>query len=342
MKELGLSIRNNAAWSIAIALEIILSLWIQTVIPHDGDIGIHVNTARRILRGQQLYCDIYNVGFPIQFYMRIPGVWAAEWLNLSYMNVAIVFDNIMALFSFALCMLAIKDVNFMRNAPMAGLVPLSLAFVLFVYPAIDSFTGEKEYFYWIYTIPYFLVSGARSLGITFSRRFLIIVGIGAALGFAYKPFFILTLLIVEVYMLYLHRSWKIILRPEAAYCIAVWAGYMLWFLLAFPCYNTIIYPLLKYYYYLSTSDYLEMFDQHYIKLIPFLLVIIGITHPLFRKGAPKPFFTICILALAGYTLTTIMQMQAYYHHFYPVISMAIFTCALMIAALEKEYEEKRS
>ena len=175
------------------------------------DISFLLYAAGRVLDGAILYVDLIEINPPLIVWLNVPVVAIAREFGISEILVYRVAVTLLLGGTIAACASILRPIE--RQAPSAipslRLSLLLIAFALFVLPRLDW--GEREHLTLALMLPYFLVGVARlsmraaapategaALGFGGGTRTkMVLVGLGAALGIAIKPQFVIVWLARE-------------------------------------------------------------------------------------------------------------------------------------------------
>ena len=318
------------------ALEAAVSVYLQTHISRFEDVVTPISLAQRILRGEVLYRDIITAIMPVFLYLRMPAVLIAQYTGLNVMAVSIATENILALASIALTLRILKNVPHFSALSLYGIGAV-LGAILFVLPYYDNIMGQQEYFFWLFSLPYFTLAAARAERIIPSVRFRLFIGAFAVIGFCYKPFYVIPLLLVEAYLCLIARSPRSLFRAESLTCGVLGVAYLLWTLFGMHYFGTILY--LASFYYEWHFDALTIAFYFSQKLLQFLVpALILLVYTLRRPMPLRRFLLVYLLALWGCAIAAIGQLKAtgYDYHLYPTIAMTLLACTVALIALKQQ------
>jgi hypothetical protein len=325
-------VNKNRFWILFLVFELILVLVLQWIKGPAGDVVIHLNTAERMIHGEKLYRDIIAFNLPICFYLRYPVIYLSEWTHISALGLSLVFDNLFSALSFCLCLKILNRLPFMKKSGVLGFLCASLGFLLFLVPAIQGMSGQKEFFFFIFTLPYFLLVALQEEEIGFSGSFRAGVAVLSAVGFAYKPTCVLPLLIVQGYRCLQARSLRPLLKMEFVLIFFLGMLYVESMFLFFEAYFKTIVPFTSYF--VFASPYQAALWPFVVRLLlPFAIpaFILWICQ-LYLKPPLHRFYNVLYLVAVGDVLNGVLQFKPYHHHFYPVYAAVWLIFALACAA----------
>src|SRR4051794_297607 len=204
----------------------------------DTDVSWQLWIAGRMHAGARLYRDIIEVNPPLWFWMALPVDRVATALHVAVDEVLIVGIGLLAALSLAATS---KLSDFGR--PRQALLLAYAAIILTVMPWMQA--GQREQLVLIGTLPYAALIAARREGRQIPAWLAVLVGIGAALGFALKHYFLVVPILLELWLLLsLRKDWRAV-RPETTAIVLVGLAYAASILLFAPDFLTAIVPLVR-------------------------------------------------------------------------------------------------
>lgn len=204
--------------------------------PLSPDVSGQLWIADRLRHGARLYVDISEINPPLWFWLAIPVDAAADMLGVRAEDILILMVGLSALAS-----LLATDLLIDRHSPAARLAILLFgACVLLIMPLRDL--GQREQLTLIAALPYVALIAARRTGRKVSLWLVLLVAGGAAIGFAFKHYFVGVPLSLELWLLWcLRRDWRPV-RPETLVLALGAASYIAAILLLTPEYLRISVP----------------------------------------------------------------------------------------------------
>lgn len=187
--------------------------------------------------GARLYVDIVEINPPLWFWMAMPIGWLAEVLDVRPEPLVIVAVGIAVLGAIrAVARLLGPDESRGRT-----LFLVYLAGILLLMPARDF--EQREHLALIGAVPYLVLAAVRREGRSLPPLLAIMIGTGAGVGFALKPYFLLVPVLIELWLLIsLRRTWRP-LRAETLALAAVGASYAAAVVILSPAYLADMVPL---------------------------------------------------------------------------------------------------
>jgi hypothetical protein len=185
----------------------------------DSDVAWQLWIAQRIHAGADLYRDIIETNPPLWFWMALPVDRVATLLHVRPEPVLVAAMGLLVALSLAATERLIRHIDPKPRTLMLGFGALALAAMPWAH------VGQREHIALIGTIPYAALIAARREGRRVPAGLAILIGIGAALGFALKQYFLLVPTALELWLLAgLRGRWRAA-RPETAAIVGVGLGY---------------------------------------------------------------------------------------------------------------------
>lgn len=291
------------------------------LVPIDADVSWLITVAERVLGGQRLYVDIFEVNPPASVWLYIPAVRLAQSIGIRAEAAVAAFAILAALASVAATLrLASRLKHTADPRWLAGIAGV----LLLLYPG--GLFAQREHFALILALP---VTAALAL-IDDDRRLelraALPLGLAAGLIFVLKPHLILAVALPTCWAAWQVRS----LRPflpsmaTAAVVVIAYAGAVLFFAPAYLDYIPVL-----------SATYLPMREKWYLLLAgPVVFIpaaLLALT--LLLRARPMPSLSVALfLASAGFALAGIIQGKGYGNHGMPgaILAFAAFAVLLLI------------
>jgi hypothetical protein len=289
-----------------------------SVIRANHDVAWLLYVTGRLLDGAQLYQDYLDPSPPFVFYFQIIPVWLARHFDIYEIGLYNVFVGGLIVLSLGCCRQLMNHIAGPQSPILKYVLLLGLAFLFSVLPL--GVFGQREHVMAILTFPYILLLTVRGYGATIRTPFAILIGVMAALGMAFKPFFLLLWGLGEAYLFLLRRkiSWRraenIAICLTTAFCGILFLAVKSSYLKILPFILDVYGPL-----HLSWGTML--------KNMPTCLWLLTLAFVLLLKNLPAR--TICMLrtlccASTAFFLITFIQRKNWFYHNYPLWVIACF------------------
>lgn len=319
MKAMALFPRKKASLVfISLLISIFIAAWLlQGQLFLNWDASWLMHAAQRMLAGGTYQEDFFETNPPLIFYLYLPPIYIHL---LSAWSLAICFRLyifLLAALSLGLCYQQAERIFSKENQRLVYWLVGSLAVIDLVLPLHEL--GQRDHLFVLLTLPYFL-----SLVYRLHQRekppLAILIGLLAGIGFALKPHFLITLLLLESYAAY-KQSIFFWWRAELLTLILFILGNCLGTLIFYPDYIYFMIPYAMRLYYTSISAPWSVIVFYPLALFcasPLLLCI-----PLMPKvRSERLLTTILLLALSGAVFSYLSQRTAFYYHLIPAFSLA--------------------
>jgi len=219
-----------------VATALLLTLWIGHI-PLDSDVAWQLWVAHHLRLGARFAVDIIETNPPLWFWMAMPIDGIAQITGASAGPILIALGALLCAGS------AIPTGRLGLGAQHPARLPftLYLLLMLLVLPLPDF--GQREHIALAGALPYAALGAVRRRHEPIPTRLAVLIGIGAALGFALKPYFLLAPLALEMWLaIALGRSWRPV-RTETVVLAFAAAVYALLAMILTPAFFTAVVPL---------------------------------------------------------------------------------------------------
>lgn len=271
-----------------------------------------LHVAGRILDGSRLYLDIIEVNPPLIFWLALPVVQLARWIDIDPLTL---WRLTVALALTASVMATARLLRSWRVLPW-------VAFVLFVVPGRPVF-GEREHLILAALMPWLAVA-VRRLRAQAAPDW---IGLPAAFAFALKPQY-LPLGLAVLWLEARRIGWRSALRlPEHRLTLGLLAVYVVAVVALTPEYLDVLRTYGGLY-----SDYLGaslpaiLTDRSvavaWVALVLYLLVRFGRT----ADRTPADLLALLVIASLGAVL---LQGKGLWYHYYPVLTAGLLLLAVL-------------
>jgi len=315
-------------WWLPLFTLCILAYCIQINIYLYKDITILLHLAAQVLQGETYTQDIFEPNPPMIFYLQIPAIIFAK---ISGIKIIYCF-RVYLLTLIVLCVVCshiLFEKLFKKSTILISLMSLALACILLFQPA--SQFGQREHFLIILTSPYLLLAACRLEKINIRKPLAFLIGIMAGIGFSIKPFFLTTLLLIELLFIYKQKNILGWLRIESITATMIILCYGVSVIFFFPAYWQIILPIWMPYYRGIIRPWLEVLTN---TSFLFCSAILGTSLLTNRKEEPHSTLKLIFsLALFGYLITYLIPRVAWFYHIIPALSIACLYFVLILGEL---------
>jgi hypothetical protein len=320
-------IRRPDARIAAVAMPLVLTIALLLFArpPFSTDVAWQFWVAHRLRDGATLYRDIMETNPPLWFWMAIPVDAAAGATGITPEAMLTIALGMAAALALAVTEGLLDHLPPGRRIALLG----GAAVLMLVMPLGD--TGQREHYALIAALPYVALAAARRRGRVVDARLAVAIGIGGALGFALKHYFLGVPVLLELWLL---GSGRRTLRPELAGLLAVGALYAAALLIAAPNYLAHVVPDLRLAYGAAAPRTLPQMIQltQYLWGLALLLLLPALA--LAGRGR-APLATALLVAAAGFGAAWLMQHKGWpYHAIATTGCLALALIALLAEAWE--------
>lgn len=290
----------------------------QYTLNHDVS-GI-LSMAGQMRGGTRLYADIVEINPPLIVWLSIPVSAAAE---LAHIAPAALFRVLVL----ALALACIGFAGMILHGRLNKTVELSLPPVI-CYSAIAVAGydfGQREHLAVLLSMPY-LATAVLRLNTENTRRSWRLIGAAlAAVGFAFKPYFLLVPFLVEGLILLQTRR-----LDGSAYVIAGFITlYFAAILIFAPAYLPLAIMLSKVY----GAGYLGISPFAFLLVPNFQIATICAAFAWVVRPAPRGIFHIYSAAALGFTVAALIQNKGWSYHWYPAAALCWLLFGLAATAI---------
>lgn len=319
------SVRGHIVPSLLVSLAIVAAaIAQQTTLGLNPDTSWLIVVSERMLGGDQLYRDVFELNPPASVLLTLPPVALAEWLG--WRAEAVLAGSMIAL-SLASVALTIRLLRpwVGEGALARWLVPAGL-FLTLILPGFNF--AQREHYALLAVLPWLALMAVRAEGLPASLRSALLVGLGAGVTAVIKPHFLLVLLLPILAASWRQRSAKLLWGPECVAVGGVIGAYLLVTLLLFPAFWTIAVPL-------AADGYLQNRQPLSVLLnsITMLLAAASLAASLLIGGRAMLRGPALMFALGGFAfgVAVVVQAKGFLNHQYPVLALALMAFGLTVA-----------
>lgn len=289
----------------------------------DSDVASQLWIAQRIHEGARLYRDIIEVNPPLWFWMALPVDRLATLLHLRAADVLIAGFGLVVALSLAVTERLLRHIEPARRTLFLAYAALILSALPWVH------VGQREQIVLIGALPYCALVAARREGRAASPQLAAAIGIGAALGFALKHYFLIVPTLLELWLLAVSgRRWRP-LRPETIAIAAVGAGYAAALLIE-QNYLTRIVPLVQLAYGAFGPRSSRFLFNPYVIVCGGLLAFTAAQARLLLNRSSSLAAALFVAAIA-FAATYFIQFKGWPYHTIPMLGCASLALAALLA-----------
>jgi hypothetical protein len=198
------------AW-LLIALVFAVAILLRQIVPLNTDVSWLLTIGERVLDGQRLYVDIVEINPPMAVFAYLPGVALARALGVDPKNVTDALILILAASSLLATARILRLSLLLSHVRLASLAIWAAA-VVTVLPM--QVFGQREHIATLTFLPALAVYALRGNREQPPLWSILMAGIGAGITLAFKPFFLVPVVLCILLTVIRSRSWQVLLSPE--------------------------------------------------------------------------------------------------------------------------------
>jgi hypothetical protein len=298
---------------------------LQQVLGHvNCDTSWFMTFAEKVLAGATPYIDISDPNPPAAFLAYVPAIALARATGLAPEPIVIFLAFAGALLSIGFAGLILKKTGQLR----AGETWPALAAASFVLLLVPAFCfAEREHLALILFLPILALCAARASGAKVPFMLVLLAGLGAGLGLAFKPYYAIPLGFAILYVALNRRAWRLLFMPEIFIITIVLGLYGLTIVWFFPAYLTQVLPL-------AADIYVPARETvFYVLTVPAFIANAALLLLLFaamRGRFDDPRIGIVCMASIGFLASYLIQSKGWMNHAYPGFALALLAGAFFL------------
>ena len=289
----------------------------------DSDVAWQLWIAGRIHAGANLYRDIIETNPPLWFWMALPVDRLAAILHVRIETVLIALIGAVSAVSLAATDRLTRHVAPHRRTVMLSYAALSLMAMPWLH------VGQREQIALIGTVPYAALVATRRERKPVPSALAALIGLGAALGFALKHYFLIVPILLELWLVVGGaRRWRPV-RPETIAVASVGVAYAVAVLVLEPDFLTTIIPLLEVAYGdVGAPSLRYLFGPQAMIGLVTLALLASQAKVLASKA---PLAGALFIAAVGYAAAYFVQLKGWTYHAIPFVGCASMAMAALLA-----------
>lgn len=289
----------------------------------DSDVAWQLWIAGRIHAGANLYTDIVETNPPLWFWMAVPVERLAVLLDVRIESLLVLAIGFVTALSLAATDRLAHHIEPARRSLLLAYGAIILAAMPWMH------VGQREQIALIATLPYAALIASRRENRSVSALTAASIGVGAALGFALKQYFLLVPAMLELWLVAgQRRGWRAI-RPETLALVAVGLAYAAAIAFIEPDFIGRIVPLIRLAY--------GVFGAPGIRYLfgPFAIVGLLLLGALSLRarvlsGRSTPIASAMAVAAIAFALVYFVQFKGWPYHAIPLIGCASIALASLL------------
>jgi hypothetical protein len=315
------ALRTRSEWiaPIAALAAAALAIAIQTLwLPIDADVSWLITVSERMISGDRLYVDIFELNPPASVWLYLPLVWLAQAIGTR--PEAVVAGAFIAggLASTVATLRIARRLDYASNQP--GLAA-ALPFILLVLPM--ALFAQREHAALLLALPALAAVAVIADGATLNKRAAFGLGLAAGLMVVIKPYFLFAVAFPGLWAAWKRRSLIPFVPALAGGAVAIGAYAAAIFAFA-PAYFDWL-PVIA-------RTYGAIHDKLWKLLLGpsfYPLLCLGLLYFL-RARRLSPLSVAWLLGAAGFLVATFLQAKNYPNHWLPAAALALAAVAAML------------
>ena len=294
----------------------------------DADVSWQLWVAHQLNGGARLYRDVVEGNPPLWFWMGMPVDALAQLTHVRSDHVLIALVGCCAALSLAATDRLLRAMPERRRA----LLLAYAALVLVAMPWLQF--AQREHIALIGALPYAALIAARRNGRVASVSLALLVGAGAALGFALKHYFLLVPISLELWLaISLRKAWRPF-RPETIAVAAVGIVYAAAFAFFAPDYFSVTLPMLILAYGATGAERaIDLFQPAVLTGLATLALLIAFRGTL--RSERTGIAAALIVAAIAFAAAYFIQSKGWSYHAVPLAGCAAIALAASLTAEQK-------
>lgn len=313
-------VKSNLLFLLLLGCVYLVAWYIQAQFYFNPDVSWLMLASQRLLSGGTYSNDFFEVNPPLILYLYAPAVLLAHSLHLAMQTAMTVYIFILASISLLLCGGLLTKILLPSHRLIFKPMIFILAALLLIYP-LHAY-AQREHLMILFTMPYFfLVSLRLEKNAVVPRPLAILIGFMAGLGFCIKPYFLIPLLLIEVYGCLFTRQIKNCMRPEVISIACVMVIYGLVILIRHHDYVSVVLPMVLFSYYQEVGlSYRQLLVDINIAIPVSACVFYSLLH---REQPYRALGNILCLAIIGLMMAYMVQHAGWSYQLLPALVMSI-------------------
>ncbi|HHN67241.1 MAG TPA: hypothetical protein ENK15_04285 [Thermopetrobacter sp.] len=336
------NVLSGARFGLALAGLLLLAAALRYPVALNLDTSWYLHAVARFLEGARLYADLIEVNPPLFFYLAVPPIALAKWPLADAKTLFITYVFALSFVSLALSWRLLRRHGGLTGGELRGFLLVS-AFVFWLLPGFDF--GQREHFAIIFIWPWLLLAALRARGGAVPAASAALIGAFAFFGLAIKPYFLLVPLLIEIWLLFIRRDWRLLFRPENLVLAVMMPAYPVLVALHHPAYFDVIVPMALQVYHLG---YDERTIIVLLSSLPAVVFVLLTAHALRHKWFSEELADtggdiarVFFLAGVAFLLTYFIQHKGWSNHLFVARAVLFPALALLMWRLAPPLIGKR-
>lgn len=295
----------------------------------NADVASLLYDTELFLSGGTYVKDFFETNPPMIFILYTPIVLFHKLTSFNIVSLTYFYFILIAFISLGFCHVLIKNILSEEDVYLKNAIICVLAYTFFI-ASLNDF-GQREHLLFIFCMPYLFALVCRAKNLAISRAQACLIGLMAGLVFSLKPFFLIPLILVELYLMVVKKSIKTWLRPESLMVLGIMVGYITYVFAYHPLYFNVLMPLISRFYFIGTEEYWSSIFTRPRVIFCFSVA----AYYLFSLHAKqfRELSQVLSLALVGFILAFMVPRSAWSYHVFPAYGVALVLTVIYIYSI---------
>lgn len=318
--------KSNRFLFVSVICCVLFAYFLQKQILFCGDVAYLLTVTELWWQGGKYTTDFFETNPPMILYLYLPGYLLSK-LGLPLIQAMRFYLFTLGFFSLWFSWLYLKKIFIKNAAIFLPIMSIAIVFNLFFLP-VNQF-GQREHLLMIFLLPYLLLAVLRLHQQTVNTYQAFAIGLIAGCGVALKPFFVIPLFFIELYLA-LQCNLRIWLRIELLALIFV--GILYLNLLYFFDANYIFHmlPLISHLYFIGMKEPWMAIFLHPVVIYCALVTACYFT---FKQIQAPHLAKLILLVMWGMVAAFTVPRAPWFYHVMPAFGFACLLWAYYYAEL---------
>lgn len=300
-----------------------VAYYIQTKLFLAGDVGYLIHAGSQLLAGASYGKDLFETNPPMILYLYLPPLFLAKALSISIATAVQIYVFSIAVLSISCCFNLLKRIFAEQDSLMVYIMTYTLMCV-FLFMPVNQF-GQREHLLMMFMMPYLFAAVLEVRNKTINPWLAFSIGLFAGIGFAFKPYFLITLCLVEIYFIVAKRSLWGWIRIESVTIAAVLIAYLASIIIFQPEYIKLLLPFVANFYFAGTkSPWIDILTH---PLVDYCIFATAAFFLYYKYDRYRDLSTVLVLALIGMILAFMIPRAPWYYHVMPALGLSCLLLA---------------
>lgn len=308
----------------------------QNVFWINWDVSWDLIVTQKLLAGGTYSQDFFDLNPPLFFFLYTPIIFLKHILPIKLDIALRLYFFSLTICSLLVCQKIVKEIFPREDKLIESLALLTLGFIFLIVPNYEF--GQREHLLLLFCLPYLLAVMPTLQGRKTLPAFAILIGLIGFAGFAIKPYFLLSLVFVELYVMYRTKNIFVSLRLETITLAIALMLYLIAIYIFYPDYINIVMPIAVKYYHAGFVDPTAMVWLRPELLFCEFAILFSCVYLFLsqNKNDYVDFIAVLLAALIGFILSYFLQNTSWFYHIMPAYALAILLVIMLFGMLIKK------